>query len=163
MTTIANTERCHLDATGESDLDLLISLHTDPEVRRYLGGISTAKAARRQLGHMTRDASRTAFTVVLRQTGEKIGIIDFSPHHDGAHLEVSYMILSQHWGTGLAAEALRKAIDHQFINDSALDLVVAETQVANAPSCRLLERLGFRPLRHLERFGAAQILYAAYR
>lgn len=163
MTTLATTERCRLDAVSEQDEALLVALHTDGDVRRYLGGAATAKAARRQLSHMMVDPTRGAMVIVLRQTAERIGIIDFHRHHDSEHIEVSYMMLPRFWGAGLAREALAKALHHRFGNDSTLDCIVAETQVANAASCRLLERLDFTEMRRLQRFDAEQALYIKHR
>lgn len=157
------TERCRLDAVSEQDEALLVALHTDGDVRRYLGGAATAKAARRQLSHMMVDPSRQAMIIVLRQTGERIGTIDFHLHHDSEHIEVSYLVLPRFWGAGFAREALAKALHYRFSNDSTLDCIVAETQTANAASCRLLERLGFTEMRRLRRFDAEQSLYIKHR
>ena len=163
MTTLATTERCRLDAVSAQDEALLVALHTDGEVRRYLGGATTAKAARRQLSHMMVDPARGAMVIILRQTGERIGIIDFHRHHDGEHIEVSYMVLPRFWGAGYAREALAMALHYRFGSDSTLDCIVAETQAANAASCRLLERLGFTEMRRLHRFDAEQALYIRHR
>lgn len=45
------------------------------------------------------------------------------------------------------------------LNDLSLTRVVAETQAANVASCQLLERLGMRLERTVERFGAGQAIY----
>ena len=159
MTTLATTERCRLDAVSEHDEELFVALNTNEDVRRYLGGPTTAKAARRQLSHMMVNPARHGMTIIQRHTDEKIGIIDFHLHHDGEYIEVSYMVLPTFWGIGLAREALAEALKHRFINDSALDQIVAETQIANIASRRLLGRLGFREMRRLHRFGTEQALH----
>ena len=159
MSTLAFTERCRLDAVSEADEYLLVTLHADPDVRRYLGGATRAESARRQLSQSTQNPSRLAFIVVLRETDEKVGIIDFGPHHDGENVEISYMMLPRFWGMGLAVEAIAKALDYKFATDADLVRIVAETQTANIASRRLLERLGFSEMRRLQRFGAEQTLY----
>ena len=62
------------------------------------------------------------------------------------------------WGAGIGSEAVRAVIDHAF---GALGYarLIAETQAANQPSRRLLERLGMRWEREVTRFGAAQAIY----
>lgn len=160
---LAMTQRCRLDAISEQDEELLVKLHTDNDVRRYLGGVTDAKTALRQLGHMMHNPQRLGMSIIERMSGERIGIIDFGPHHDGAEIEISYMVLPRFWGTGLAAEAIAKALDYKFNTESALSRIVAETQTANTASCHLLERLGFTELRRLKRFGSDQTLFSKHR
>jgi len=56
--------------------------------------------------------------------------------------EVGYILHPDHWGQGIAAEAVGAAIDHVFAT-SALDELIADVDPGNAASIRLLERLGF--------------------
>jgi len=56
--------------------------------------------------------------------------------------EVGYILHPDHWGQGVASEAVGAAIDHVFPT-LALDELVADVDPGNAASIRLLERLGF--------------------
>ena len=67
-----------------------------------------------------------------------------------------------HWKNGFAAEAVGEVITHA-LNALELPRVVAETQVANTASCRLLSLLDLNEIEQLERFGARQVIYATSR
>ena len=88
-----------------------------------------------------------------------VGIVQIAPHHDGSDVELSYNFLPTVWGTGLASEAVRAVIAHAF-SSLGLTRLIAEAQVANRPSRLLLERIGMRYERRLERFGEMQSIYA---
>ena len=65
---------------------------------------------------------------------------------------LGYTLARSAWGQGYASEAARKLLDYLF---RVLDLhrVIADCDVDNAASIRLLERLGFRREAHyLESF-----------
>jgi RimJ/RimL family protein N-acetyltransferase len=56
--------------------------------------------------------------------------------------EVGFLIHPDHWGKGLAAEAMRAVITHLFATHPVAALT-AEADPRNAASLRLLGRLGF--------------------
>lgn len=56
--------------------------------------------------------------------------------------EVGYILHPDHWGRGLASEAVGAAIDH-VLGTSDLETLTADVDPDNAASIRLLERLGF--------------------
>jgi len=76
-------------------------------------------------------------------TGAFLGNVSLGPHHDEEHTEVSYEFLPAAWGKGYATEAVG----------------AAETQAANAASCAMLHKLGFREAQRVNRFGEAQIIF----
>ena len=56
--------------------------------------------------------------------------------------EVGYILHPDHWGQGLAGEAVGASIDQVF-STRAIDELIADVDPGNAASIRLLERLGF--------------------
>ena len=56
--------------------------------------------------------------------------------------EVGYILHPDHWGRGLAGEAVGAAIAHVFATTD-IDTLSADVDPENAASIRLLERLGF--------------------
>jgi RimJ/RimL family protein N-acetyltransferase len=56
--------------------------------------------------------------------------------------EIGYILHPDHWGQGLAAEAVTAAIDHVFATREVDDLT-ADVDPENAASIRLLQRLGW--------------------
>ena len=56
--------------------------------------------------------------------------------------EVGYILHPDHWGQGLAGEAVSAALDHVFTH-RPIEAVTADVDPENAASIRLLARLGF--------------------
>jgi len=56
--------------------------------------------------------------------------------------EVGYILHPDHWGQGLAREAVAATIDHVFATTDLIELT-ADVDPANQASIRLLEHLGF--------------------
>ena len=88
-----------------------------------------------------------------------VGLISITPHHDGHDKEVSYQLLPRYWGSGKAADALFAVM--KLARDT-LDYprLIAETQLANEASRRLLTRVGMRFERMVRRCGEDQAIYA---
>lgn len=56
--------------------------------------------------------------------------------------EVGYILHPDHWGKGLAHEAMTAVIAHAFANHD-IDLLMADVDPRNLASIRLLKRLAF--------------------
>lgn len=63
------------------------------------------------------------------------------------------------WGQGLAKEAVQVIINHG-LDELSQNIIVAETQLANIASRKLLEKLGMQEIKRVHRFGSEQIIYA---
>jgi ribosomal-protein-alanine N-acetyltransferase len=90
---------------------------------------------------------------------ERVGLVEISRRHDLVDDEVSYEFLPKVWGTGIAREAVAAVLNHAF-EWLGYQRLIAETQAANLPSRRLLEKLGMVHERDVVRFGAPQVIYA---
>jgi RimJ/RimL family protein N-acetyltransferase len=121
-------------------------------VRRYLGGPAGDEAVA-GLRSATLGERWGAFCVADLSTDVVIGTCSFD--RGRGELELSYRLLPESWGSGLANEAIAAAPDWVW-SATDDDSVIAVTQVANEPSLRLLARLGFSPEREFEEFDAAQ-------
>lgn len=154
------TERLLIDALQLQDLEVFLALHTDPEVRRYLGGPAEAEGVRLTFARLLEFGRFMPYWAIrLRSDGQLIGLISIGRHADLPDSEVSYQLMPAYWRQGYAREALGAILDHAF-KTLRLPRIVAETQIDNQPSCRLLESLGMRPLLELTRFDARQRIYA---
>lgn len=71
-------------------------------------------------------------------------------HKEPREAEIGYTLDPAYQGKGLAQEAVSAVLDYAF---DAFDLhrVIAHVDIENAPSIRLLERLGFRREAHFVR------------
>lgn len=156
------THRCDLTDLQPVDLEPLVHLHTDPEVMRYLGGPRDENAIRNHLTNLLETGSTNPIWAIRPIDAETfIGMVTLTPHHDGEDTEVSYLLLPEWWGQGYATEAVRAIIDHGLVT-LGLPRLIAETQTANEPSIRLLERLGMVLDRKVERFDAEQSIYTTH-
>ncbi|MEM7489439.1 MAG: GNAT family N-acetyltransferase [Pseudomonadota bacterium] len=156
---VLTTDRLVLRAPSWRDAVFVFRLLSNAETRRYLGG----PAPFRRRVARTRwilAAGDGTWLVAGANCGVPMGLISLHAHHDEDAPEMSYEFHPSAWGQGHATEACRCVMAHAF-DRLGVDRLVAETQAANGPSRRLLDRLGFIPFRRIERFGAAQVVYVA--
>ena len=149
------TERLVLRAAAEVDKPVIRRLNLDPEVQRFLGGPAD---------------EATVDAALAGPAGQRWG--SFLVEHDGAaiggcfldrgrgELEVGYVLLPEHWGRGLAAEAVRGVLGWAAANTGD-DHVIAVTQAANTRSRALLDRLGFTVRSEFVEYDAPQVLAEA--
>ena len=154
------TERCLIRTYTENDEAVVSRLFVHPDVRKFLGGIRDKKSIREIAKEMAQANDDSFYwTVWGKRTGHFIGLVSLEPHHDGHDHEISYQFLPNWWGRGYAQEAVGFLVRYALI-ELKLPKVIAETQTANQPSCRLLERIGMERERILVRFGAEQAIYS---
>lgn len=146
------TDRTRLRVFTGSDKPAIVRLLSDPDVRRYLGG--PADVAQVEAAKLAAVGERWGvFCVADVVTDEVIGGCSFGRWR--GVLELSYGMLPEHWGRGLAIEAVGAALDWVWDNTDD-EMVVAVTQAANLRSLDLLTRLGFVADIEFEEFGAPQ-------
>ncbi|MDB5528534.1 MAG: hypothetical protein JWR51_1637 [Devosia sp.] len=147
----------------QNDFALFAALNRDAEVRQFLGGTHGLDSMKRDFAALLADSAVAAYVATLLENQDPIAIVLFGPHHDGRDTEVSYLLLPEYRGRGLAAEIVAAAIARCFEIHPELDRIVAETQAANQRSCAMLLRIGMTPVQRLIRFGADQVIYAKSR
>ncbi len=85
----------------------------------------------------------------LKTGNEMIGDVGFIiKKDDGRQAYVGYSLARAHWGSGYAYEAVTCLLAYLF-DELNLHRVVAECDVENTASWKLLEKLGFRRESHL--------------
>jgi ribosomal-protein-alanine N-acetyltransferase len=153
------TTRCELTALRPDDLEYVVRLYTDAEVRRFLGGPVDEEAIRSAFPMLIEPGTATQhWAIRLKHDNTFVGVVSLGAHHDGTDTEVSYQLLPEWWGQGYAKETVQAVVNHA-LDSLGFPRVIAETQTVNVASCRLLERLGMRLERMVERFGAEQAIY----
>lgn len=159
MTPQLTTNRLSLRRADHSDQTFCSDLIGHSLVRRYLGGSIPPEERTTTLSrYFDVGPGEHTWLVEKKATAQAIGLAFLSHHKDGEHLELSYQFHPEAWGNGFATEAMRRLRDHA-LNDLSCRRLIAETQVANVASCRLLERLGMTELRRVRRFGLQQAIY----
>ena len=142
------SKRLRLRGPVAGDADDLFALFSDPEVMRYWSRAPMRERGEAEglIGEMLEAFERRELInwVIAGHDDRAVGtctLFRFDPRHRRA--EVGYALRSDHWGRGLASEAVSLAIEWAL---HALDLhrVEADIDPRNDASRKLLERLGFR-------------------
>jgi aminoglycoside 6'-N-acetyltransferase len=160
MTLLLETPRLLLRPFCKTDLDPFIAYRNDPHVYRFQGwktpylradaeefihamqsAVPGTPGEWLQLAIQLRDSSLPAETCLL-------GDVAFHVTRSNPRMAyLGYTLARSAWGKGYATEAVIKLLEYMF---RVLDLhrVVADCDVENLASIRLLERLGFRREAH---------------
>jgi RimJ/RimL family protein N-acetyltransferase len=142
------TPRVLLRSWREDDREPWAALNADPEVRRFFPDLlsrsdSDASMDRFQAG--LQEHGYGLWAVEVRATGEFAGFVGLAevpaelPCAPG--MEIGWRLGRSHWGQGLAPEAARAVLAHAF-GPLGFDELVSLTTVTNAPSRRVMEKIG---------------------
>jgi RimJ/RimL family protein N-acetyltransferase len=140
------TTRLLFRSHAGSDEEEFIRMHTDPEVRRYVGGQawSAEKAHYRFRGQYLGKPLRTygLWATVLKDEQKYVGCCGLraAPKESAAHL--GYYLARPYWGRGFASEASTAFIDLAFTR-LGLSRLLADVDEGNAVSRHILEKFGF--------------------
>lgn len=153
------TNQCTIIPFQKTDDDEVKQLYRNHDVRRYLGGIRTEDDLQSIFDEMHSMNEEVNWVIRKKNTKEFVGLISLGLHHDGNFHEVSYQLLPIWWGKGYGTEVVYAVLDYAFLTLN-LPKVGAETQAANIPSRRLLEKVGMREEGRVIRFGEEQVIYS---
>lgn len=146
-----HTARLLLRPLGPGDVDELVRLDADPEVRRHVDqpGAPTREEAERWLAeratHGGPGADPPYWAAELAGAGAWIGWFHLRPEEgERGSLELGYRLRREAWGHGYATEGARALVRRAFLVHDACR-VVAHALAANRASLRVLEKAGLRP------------------
>jgi ribosomal-protein-alanine N-acetyltransferase len=145
------TTRLRFRTHEARDEEEFIRMHTDTEVRRYVGGQawSWEKARYRFRSQYLGKPSRTygLWATVLKdeQKDEQkyVGCCGLRAAHKEKAAHLAYYLARPYWGRGLASEASAALIDLAFTK-LRLHRLVADVDEGHAASRHILEKFGFR-------------------
>jgi RimJ/RimL family protein N-acetyltransferase len=141
-----STDRLTAEKLNEDHLADLVSLHLDPEVSRYLGGVRSPEVTKTYLTTNIAHWDQHGFGLwVLRtRTGEFAGRAGL--RHlvvDGVdEIEIVYTFKRAFWGQGLASE-ITKALTDVGLVRLKLPSLIGMISVEHSASRRVLEKAGF--------------------
>jgi RimJ/RimL family protein N-acetyltransferase len=128
--------RARLRPVADADLEALYAIQADPAWAPMVGLPSRSRED--FLAHQARVLADPAnVTRVIELDGEVVGSIATFPM--GEQREVGYSVAREHWGRGIASQALRLILEEDPTRPLA-----AEAAAHNLGSRRVLEKLGFR-------------------
>lgn len=144
--------------TLEDEL-ILEDLWRSEEVRQFLGGVVADDVIKERLTEIQNHWDHHGFglcAVYKKDTQQIVGLCGLHRRDDG--LELSYKFFPNYWGQGLGKEVTIACLNYGFttLKDGS---IIAITQDANHPSCRLLEAIGMKHIQSFTRFNALQRLY----
>ena len=144
------TARLVLRQFKESDLEPFLAYRNDPEVAKYQGW--SIPYPRDKAVGFVREMSVALpgwnkwlqVALELKSRGEMIGDVAFSIMKDDERQAIiGYSLARPFWGQGYAFESMSGLLGYLF-DEMKLHRVIAECDVENTASWKLLERLGFR-------------------
>ncbi|WP_395650469.1 GNAT family N-acetyltransferase [Brevundimonas sp.] len=133
------TERLVLRHAEPGDLDDLHAILSNPVAMRWWSTLPhrSLDQTRAWLNDMIAGNAEGSDDYVIERDGVAIGKVGFYRLPD-----VGYILHPDHWGQGLAREAVGAAVDHVFAH-RPVDRLTADVDPENAASIRLLKKLGF--------------------
>lgn len=141
-TPVLETARLRLRPRTADDAEALHPAFADPDLMRWWssGPHDTVAQTRAYLAESA--SSWRWWAITLKGDDRAIGFVAAGEKWHGNVSEIGYLLRREHWGTGIAAEAVRRVIDQIFAEGQRR--VFADTDPDNAASRGLLERLGFQ-------------------
>ena len=141
------TDRLILRRFSERDLSDLFEYLSDPEVVKFEPyRPMTLDEVREELE--LRIASDEMVAVELKSSGKLIGNIYLGKRENNA-LESGFVFNKDYWKQGYAHESCEVLVQEAFL--SGIERITAHCDPENQGSWRLLERLGFVRIAHLEK------------
>lgn len=141
------TERLVLRRWREDDREPFAAMNADPEVMRYFPSVLTRAESDALHERFVREwrEGRSFHAVEEKASGRFIGFVGVAPLPAllpiAPATQVGWRLARDVWGHGYAPEAARATMDRAFA-DPGLAEIVSYTVPANAPSRRVMEKLG---------------------
>jgi RimJ/RimL family protein N-acetyltransferase len=140
------TERLVFRSHEPADEERFVAMQTDPRVRRFVGGSPwTEERARTRFAseYLGRPTSHDGlWATVLKGEDAYIGHCGVCAREEPTEVRLAYYIAQPYWNRGYATEASRGFIELAF-QRLGFARVVADIEVGNLASLRVLEKLGF--------------------
>ena len=151
------TPRLRLRVRTLADVEPMMAMDTDPEVRRVLGPVDPEEHRALVTAHIT-DGVPDFWGIERRDRPGLIGLATIRPRPDGLGNQVTWRLAREAWGQGFATEAAAAVLRHAAATPGYGDLV-AIIDPDNAGSIAVARRLGMEPIGEGVFYGGPRILY----
>jgi RimJ/RimL family protein N-acetyltransferase len=136
------TERLRLRARRPDDAEALFASLSDPELMHWWSRPPFESVEELRDDFAQADDTWRCWAITLPEDDRAIGFVSTGEKRQGKVTEIGYMLARDHWGSGLAREAVAAVFAQLFAEGQRR--VFADTDPENAGSNALLERLGFQ-------------------
>jgi ribosomal-protein-alanine N-acetyltransferase len=155
------TERLRFRTHEAKDEADFIGMHTDPEVRRHVGGQAwpLEKAQSRFRNQYLGQPTETygLWAAILKDEGRYIGCCGLRAAQDGKAAHLGYYFARAYWQRGFASEATEAFIDVAFTRLRLMRLL-ADVDERNEASKHILEKFGFKYVSREEIQGSRRVI-----
>ena len=147
--TILHSARLRFEPMAPAHYDGLRILNADPQVMRYISGQpetpEETRAAIARVGARWNTLGYSWWSLIERDTVELVGAgcIQHLGHDPANPHEIGWRLRPDRWGRGYALEAAQRMARFAF-EELKAPLLCAICDPANAPSRRVMEKLGMR-------------------
>ena len=156
------TERLRLSPIGPHLADELYRLHLDPGIARWYGEWTRADAEIRaaEIGRGWQRDGVGKWLAHHRESGELLGRggLSYQDVAGARRLEIGWAVREEYWGSGYATEIGLAGL--ALAREISATEVVSFTEVHNARSRTVMERLGFTYRHDFRHRGEPFALYA---
>ncbi len=136
------TERLLLRQWQESDRAPWAAMNADPAVREFFPSVLTREESDAAFDRISSGLNERGWGLwAVEAGGEFLGFTGLAQPDFRAEREIGWRFARAAWGNGYATEAARAVLDYAFTT-LALSEVISFTAVGNAPSRRVMERIG---------------------
>lgn len=145
---ILQTERLRFHLWQAEDLPLLLELHGDPEVQRFLEArepVWDEAVLKGKFDRFRADYAEHGWTKfkLLDAQGRFLGRAGFGRFDETGGLELGYSLMRPFWGQGYATEAA-SALLGWIYGAAPVEYVIGFAVADHAASRRVLEKIGMR-------------------
>jgi ribosomal-protein-alanine N-acetyltransferase len=144
------------------DLDRLIEMRIDVDVRKYLGGekMQNPEALKHRLEFYISCYEKNIgmHAIIWKETDEMIGWSGLQPLEGTDEIEVSYGMIKEFWGRGIGFEAALFWLEYGF-KEIELERIVAVADKENVGSWRIMEKLGMKYQKSEIHYGMECVVY----
>ena len=159
---LIETPRLRLRPRVREDVESIVTMDADPEVRRFMGGPLDPQVHRVEVvaNILICRPKHWSWAIECKDRGGFLGMCLLRPWEGTEFICLGWRLLRQHWGQGFATEASRAVLDHA-LRVLGIDLVVAIVDPRNLASIRVAEKIGLRHVGTILRCGTEQPLFRA--
>jgi RimJ/RimL family protein N-acetyltransferase len=155
------TPRLRLRPRTLEDVDAIVAMDSDPEVRRYLGGPLAPLAHRTEVRGNIVDGTMSDYlrwAIEWKDRPGFLGQCGIRLCHLPGTTELTWRLVRAGWRQGVASEAAAAMLAHARAGRGA-GPVVAFIHPDNAGSQGVARKLGLRPAGETQMHGSRQLIY----